>query len=367
MRDKRPVDELSIEELERILIVRKRESRQKRLQRYVSEGRRLPDAAPVDRALEPPPEPAAPQQHEAAEAMRPIEPPVTYDITGDVPRFEDDLEAEVQQRRPARPARNGSPTVSTRRPRAAWDKVLLVVEVVGVIGVVLVLIVGGYLIITENDRIEALDEKSAEIQRDAEALRATPTPMPLLTVRLSDFVLPGGHYSPDRAGGAAFNLDELPESIRPMAMAQILAPQAERVVAQPSQPERIEITTDRVSIAASIYGGDDWAQLQKGVGHYTGSANPGENGNMVLSAHNDIYGEIFRDIQYLQPGDEIRIRAHNGHWYTYVVYQKEIVDPTEVWVLERGSAPIVTLITCHPYRVDNQRMIVFAELREDGA
>jgi sortase A len=33
MRDKRPVDELSIEELERILAIRKREQRQQRLER----------------------------------------------------------------------------------------------------------------------------------------------------------------------------------------------------------------------------------------------------------------------------------------------------------------------------------------------
>ena len=206
-------------------------------------------------------------------------------------------------------------------------------------------------------------EKSAEIQRDADALRATPTPVPVLSVRLSDYVLPGGHYSPDQTGGqAAFNVDELPESIRPYAIAQILAPQAERVTPQPSSPNRIVIETDKVSVDASIYGGDDWAQLTKGVGHYAGSANPGDDANMVLAAHNDIFGEIFRDIQYLKPGDEVRIQAQNGRWYTYVVYEKQIVDPTDVWVLARGNESIVTLITCHPYQVDTQRMVVFAKL-----
>ena len=39
MRDKRPVDELSIEELERILAIKKREERQKRLSRMQREGR----------------------------------------------------------------------------------------------------------------------------------------------------------------------------------------------------------------------------------------------------------------------------------------------------------------------------------------
>jgi sortase A len=370
MRDKRPVNDLSIEDLERILAIRKRESRQKRLQRYVDEGRRLPAVSPVDLPPEPLPTPL-PYQHEAAEDVPLVELPVTYDLTDDVPRFEDELENEASQRpkprrRPSRSTRGGSYGVS--RQRATWDKILLAVEVLGVVGVVLVLVVGGYMLITENDKIEALDEKSAAIQREAEAMRPTPTPMPVLSVRLSDYVLPGGHYSPDKTGGqAAFNVDELPDSIRPLAMAQILSPQAERIAPQPSSPNRIVIATDKVSVDASIYGGDDWMQLTKGVGHYAGSVNPGENGNLVLAAHNDIYGEIFRDIQYLKLGDEVRIQAQNGRWYTYVVYDKQIVAPSDVWVLARGNEPIVTLITCHPYRVDTQRMVVFARLREGDA
>jgi sortase A len=365
MRDRRPVDDLSIEDLERILAIRKRAERQKRLQRYVDEGRRLATAAPVDLVPEVPP-----QQHEAAEELPPVEPPVTYDITGDVPRFEDDLETEFEQRRkersrPTQSTNGNGPVAARSRRRSTWDKLLLAVEVLGVIGVVLVLAVGAYLVVAENDKIDKLNEKSAAIQREAEAMRPTPSPMPLLSVRLSDYVLPGGHYSPDKTGGqAAFNVDELPESIRPYAIAQILAPQAELTEVQPSNPNRIVIATDKVNVDASIYGGDDWTQLQKGVGHYAGSANPGEDANMVLAAHNDIYGEIFRDIQYLKPGDEVRIQARNGRWYTYVVYDKQIVAPTDVWVLARGNESIVTLITCYPYRVDTQRIVVFAKLRD---
>ena len=368
MRDKRSVDDLSIADLERILAIRKREGRQKRLQRYVEEGRRLPTAAPVDFVPEPPP-----YQHEAAEELPPVEPPVTYDITGDVPRFEDDLASEFEQRRkersrPARPVNGKTQAAGGTRRRSAWDKLLLAVEVLGVIGVVLVLIIGSYLVIAESDKIDKLNEKSAAIQREAEALRPTPSPMPVLSMRLSDYVLPGGHYSPDKTGGqAAFNVDELPESIRPFAVAQILAPQADLTEVQPSSPNRIVVATDKVNFDASIYGGDDWTQLQKGVGHLTGSANPGEKANMVLAAHNDIFGEIFRDIQYLKPGDEVRVQAVNGRWYTYVVYDKQIVAPTDVWVMARGNEAIVTLITCYPYKVDTQRIVVFAKLRDGEA
>ncbi len=369
MRDKRSVDELTVEELERILIIRKRQDRQERLRRYGAQGRRVPTNS-VDLA-EPEPLPP-PEQHEAAEALPPIEPPLTYDITGDVPRFEDDLEAEFEQRRkkeapprPTHPRPPSGPRVSRRR--AAWDKLLLAVEVLAVLGVIGVLIGGGYLIITENDKIDALEQKSADIQRDAEAMRATPSPMPLLSVNLSDYVLPGGHYAPDMTGGiGTFNVDEVPESIRPLAVAQLAAPQAERVAPPPGSPVKIVINTPRVTVDASIYGGDDPYTLQRGVGHALGTANPGDDANMVLSAHNDVWGEIFRDIQYLQPGDEIRIQTNTNRWYTYEVFEKQIVGPLDVWVMARGNEPIVTLITCHPYRVDTKRMVVFARLREDA-
>jgi hypothetical protein len=48
MRDKRPVDELSIEELERILAIRKREARLARLQTYDGKGRRVRGVRPIE-------------------------------------------------------------------------------------------------------------------------------------------------------------------------------------------------------------------------------------------------------------------------------------------------------------------------------
>lgn len=359
MRDRRPVDELSIAELERVLAIRRREARQERLRRLDDHGRRVAGAVLED------PLPAPLEQHEAAQQVPAPEPPVTYDLTDDVPRFEDELEPpRPPAPRPPAPAPVQEVAGLRSRTRAAWDRLLLLVEVVGVLGIVFILGVGAYLIWNERDRIEALEQKSADIQREADALRATPTPRPDLSVRLSDYVLPGGHYSPDVTGGEyAFNLEEVPESLRPVAVAQLTAPRVERVVLQANvSPVRIVINTERVKVDASIYGGDDWYQLLKGVGHYAGSANPGEARNMVLSAHNDIYGEIFRDIQYLEAGDEIRVQAANGTWYTYVVYNRFVVEPTDVWVLAPGSEAIVTLITCHPYRVDTQRMIVVGRL-----
>ncbi len=373
MRFKRPAEELTIQELEQLLAIRRREARQKRLQQFDSRGRRLLTTIqpPLEQWPELPQSLPQPQQHEAAQEVTPVEPPTTYDITHEVPRFEDELEREMRQRRARHtkslPAQHRfaqtNASAHQSQPHVLLDRLLLGIEIVGVASIMAVLVLGIYLVINENSKIEALEEKSAQVQRDADLMRSTSSPTPELRVRLADYVIPSGHTY--NGGVGAFNFDELPASIRPDAMAQLNdAPQAEIVERPSSSPTTIEIPA--IGIAASIYGGDDWFQLQKGVGHLLGSANPGEDRNMVLSGHNDIYGEILCDIGLLEPGDEIRVQAMNGRWYTYEVYEKIVVEPSDVWVLAPGNQPIVTLVTCYPYRVDTHRQIVFGKLKREN-
>ena len=107
--------------------------------------------------------------------------------------------------------------------------------------------------------------------------------------------------------------------------------------------------------------GDGWEQLKKGVGHYIRSANPGEGGNVVLSAHNDIHGEIFRDLDQLDEGDLVILFSERQS-YTYVVTDVLIVEPTQVEFLESSTESTTTLISCYPYLVDNKRIVVRANL-----
>jgi sortase A len=50
--------------------------------------------------------------------------------------------------------------------------------------------------------------------------------------------------------------------------------------------------------------------------------------------------------------------------YTYRVTGFRIVEPTEVSVMEATVRPTLTLVSCYPYLVDTQRIVVFAELAE---
>jgi sortase A len=84
---------------------------------------------------------------------------------------------------------------------------------------------------------------------------------------------------------------------------------------------------------------------------------------MVLSAHNDIFGELFRDLDRLKPGDEV-VLSTAVRDYTYRVTGFRIVEPTEVSVMEATVRPTLTLVSCYPYLIDTQRIVVFAELAE---
>ena len=82
---------------------------------------------------------------------------------------------------------------------------------------------------------------------------------------------------------------------------------------------------------------------------------------MVLSAHNDIHGEIFRDLDQLEAGDLVIIFSERQS-YTYVVEEVLIVKPTQVEFLESTQSSTATLISCYPYLVDNKRIVVRANL-----
>jgi sortase A len=114
-------------------------------------------------------------------------------------------------------------------------------------------------------------------------------------------------------------------------------------------------------VDAPVVEGDGWEELKKGAGHRLGSANPGEVGNCIISGHNDIFGEVFRRLGDLEPGDEIIVYAGTLP-YRYIVKEKLIVRPSEMSVIAHTTNPVLTLITCYPYLIDTHRLVVIAEL-----
>lgn len=115
-----------------------------------------------------------------------------------------------------------------------------------------------------------------------------------------------------------------------------------------------------IDVDSLIYEGWDETTLRRGVGQRPGSPAPGEAGNLLLSAHNDIHGAIFRHLDRLQPGDALYISTENV-LYTYVVRDVLVVSPDSIWVTLPTAGATATLISCYPYLLDTQRIVVFAD------
>ncbi|MFN8375858.1 MAG: sortase, partial [Anaerolineae bacterium] len=82
-------------------------------------------------------------------------------------------------------------------------------------------------------------------------------------------------------------------------------------------------------------------------------------GNVVLAAHNDIYGEYFRYLDTMQLGDQFTIQT-DTQVFTYTVTGTDIVAPTDVSVMDNRDGATVTLISCYPYGENTHRYIVYA-------
>lgn len=311
MPDRRSVDDLSIEELEQILILKKRQARMDRLRHLERDGRRKAGLSPVEEALE--------EQAADESAALPYE-SFLYDQSGRLWRH-----------------------------RTTRDKLLLAVEMLAVIGLVAILGYAAYAIQGINR-----DAASAQAAQVADLPTATATPL------IRAVVLPGGHKPPTDPGGAQPNYDEVPAHLRPLVEQQFSGPVIEPT---PSSSNAIRIRIPAINIDSVIVQGDGWEQLKMGVAQHLGTGDPGEPGNIVLSAHNDIYGELFRHLDQIQIGDEILISTQT-QTFTYRMSYYQIVEPTEVSVMDPTTEPIVTLISCYPYLINTERYVVVAELAD---
>jgi len=299
--DRRSPEDLSIEELETLLAHKRREARATRLEQFRQSGRALP-IDPVQLVQKPAPIAAAAEEGSSAEDE-----------------------------------------VMTWRKRAGRfiNRALLFVEIGAVVGLVAVVLFGA-------QALQRINQEAAQALNLGE-----PTPTPLIMA----VVLPSGHTPPNSADGARPNDAEIPESLRPIVQSM---PSVAIPTTGPEQARSINIPAIWNS-PAPVVQGDGWEQLKRGVGQHIGTANPGEAGNLVLSAHNDIFGELFRDLDQLSPGDDIIVNTASRQ-FVYRVTGMRIVEPTDVEVMQSSDRSTITLISCYPYLVDTQRIVVFGEL-----
>lgn len=114
-------------------------------------------------------------------------------------------------------------------------------------------------------------------------------------------------------------------------------------------------------------------EFEKHLGHFPGSALPGEVGNVFVTGHSALpqffssanYKTIFSVLPKVDILDEIIITVSDTE-YKYVVEKTFVVDPSDISVLQAPDpfGKYLTLMTCVPPGLVTKRLIVLARLAE---
>lgn len=111
-----------------------------------------------------------------------------------------------------------------------------------------------------------------------------------------------------------------------------------------------------ISLKVTVYDGDTFAAMKKGIGHIASTSC--WNGNIGLVGHNRGTSDYFGKLKKLQPGDEMSYTTKLGT-RTYVVDSVSKISDTDWSKLQYTSDNRLTLITCVE-DVGSQRLCVQA-------
>lgn len=128
--------------------------------------------------------------------------------------------------------------------------------------------------------------------------------------------------------------------------------------------EKIDLDSPIQEIGMRLKNGQwEWEAPDHAVGHYIGTANPGERGNIVLSGHisspGNRYGNVFARLGEVEPGDLVKLYTESRE-FVYRVRDRRILVPTDTRPMEPTREPILTLLTCWPDRIYSHRLVLTA-------
>lgn len=208
-----------------------------------------------------------------------------------------------------------------RLPEARADRALVIATLTAV------LVVGGstLAVIRSNDDVARASETDAPV---LEALDTTTTTMAATTTTTAE--------------PAPRSLPEEPPA-NPRAATPIV--------------KIGEIQIPKIGLVHPVYEGVTLTVIDHGPGHWPGSANPGQLGNVVFAGHRVTHSHPFRRINELVPGDEIIFKMANGT-FTYKMTKFQIVTPKDVHIVNPTKDATVTLFACHPPGSARQRYVV---------
>ena len=117
----------------------------------------------------------------------------------------------------------------------------------------------------------------------------------------------------------------------------------------------------KIGVKLPIYHGSSQEVLAYGAGHLYGTDLPvgGKTRHSVVTAHTGLpNATMFDDLVELKKGDYFYFDVQ-GETLRYKVFRISIVDPHDIRLLQREKGrDLATLLTCTPYGVNTQRLLV---------
>jgi sortase A len=119
-----------------------------------------------------------------------------------------------------------------------------------------------------------------------------------------------------------------------------------------------------IDVNLPIYHYSTVESLEKGCGHIFGSSLPvgGDSSHAVITAHRGLpTAKMFTDLDQLEKGDKFYLHILD-QTLAYEVIETETVAPDETRSLAiQEGEDLVTLVTCTPYGVNTDRLLVHAQ------
>jgi sortase A len=160
---------------------------------------------------------------------------------------------------------------------------------------------------------------------------------------------------------------ELPTTAAPTVVETLPQPAA------PPDPRADEPYTElgtleipKLGISQPLLEGVSLTTLDRGPGHWPGTAMPGHVGNVVIAGHRTSHGKVFRHIDQLAAGDEVVLTTGEGQ-FVYVVTEVTVVQPDALYIIEQTPDRTATLFACHPPGSTRQRIVAHLALQSEPA
>ncbi len=142
----------------------------------------------------------------------------------------------------------------------------------------------------------------------------------------------------------------------PQQLTEPIAPPQDQRGAE-NNPPLGRLAIPKIGLDSELHEGIRLTTLDRGPGHWPGSAMPGQIGNVVVAGHRTSHGAEFRHLDALVPGDEVVFTTADGT-FTYLVTGTQVVTPDSLWIVDPTDTPTATLFACHPLGSTAKRIVV---------